>query len=117
MKDLSYLCKRFFIHLYMGKKVTIDQFSSYLFWDADPDDLDIDKHKAYVVDRVLECGQWEDWLLVRNYYGLETIKEIALNIRGMYPENLSFIALMTHIPENQFRCYELLQSPNRPWYF
>jgi len=101
----------------MEKKITIDQFSPHLFWDADPADLDVDKHKAYIVDRVLECGRWEDWLLVRNYYGLETIKEIALNMRGMYPEALSYISLITHTPENQFRCYKLLQSPNRPWYF
>jgi len=101
----------------MEKKETITQFSTHLFWDADPADLDIDRHKTYIVERVLECGGWEDWLLIRNYYGLESIKEIALNIRGMYPESLSFIALMTHTPENQFRCYTLLQSKNRPWYF
>ena len=101
----------------MKKDVTIDQFSSYLFWDADPADLDIDKHAAYIVERVLECGRWEDWLLIRDYYGLAKIKEIAVNIRGMYPKTLSFIALMTHTPENQFRCYTLLQSKNRPWYF
>ena len=101
----------------MEKQAMITQFSFNLFWDADPADLDMDKHKAYIVDRVLERGRWEDWLLIRNYYGLEKIKEIALNIRGMYPESLSFIALMTHTPENQFRCYTLLQSKNRPWYF
>ena len=101
----------------MEKQEAIAQFSSYLFWDADPADLDIDKHKAYVVGRVLECGRWNDWLLIRNYYGLETIKEIALNMRGMYPEALSYISLITNTPENQFRCYELLQSKNRPWYF
>ena len=101
----------------MKKQVTLDQFKANLFWDADPKELDIDKHSAYIVDRTLERGSWDDWLLIREYYGLEKIKEIALNIRGMYPEVLSFIALMTHTPENQFRCYELLQSENRPWYF
>ena len=101
----------------MEEKATIDQFSKHLFWDADPNDLNIDKHSAYIVSRVLECGRWNDWLLVRDYYGLEKIKEIAINMRGMFPEALSFISLITHTPENQFRCYELLQSPNRPWYF
>jgi len=101
----------------MEKKVTLDQFSSYLFWDVSRKELDIDKHSIYIVDRVLEYGSWNDWLLIRKYYGLEKIKEIALNLRGMYPDTLSFISLMTHTPENQFRCYELLQSENRPWYF
>ena len=101
----------------MEGKVTIDQFRTNLFWDVNPKDLDIDKHCAYIVDRVLECGSWDDWLLIRKYYGLEKIKEIALNMRGMFPDTLSFISLMTHTPENQFRCYKLLQSENRPWYF
>jgi hypothetical protein len=101
----------------MDKQAIIAQFTPNLFWDADPNDLDFDKHKAYVVERVLERGRWKDWLFIRDYYGLETIKEIALNIRGMYPETLSYLALITHTPENQFRCYELLQSENRLWYF
>jgi len=101
----------------MEKKLTVDQFSNNLFWDVYAKDIDFDLHKIYVVDRVIERGIWNDWLLIRDYYGIETIKDIALNLRGMYPENLSFIALMTQTPENKFRCYELLQSPNRPWYF
>jgi len=107
----------YFISNVMEKKITADQFSSYLFWDVYAKDIDFDKHKVYVVDRVLECGLWHDWLLIKNYYGLEILKEITLNLRGMFPETLSYMSLITNTPENQFRCYELLQSPNRPWYF
>jgi hypothetical protein len=85
-------------------------FSKYLFWDIDIADLDLDVHKMYVVERVLDYGQWEDYLYIRDYYGIEELKNIAMRIRFMFPESLSFIATVTHTSENQFRCYDLLQS-------
>jgi hypothetical protein len=85
-------------------------FSENLFWDADPDDLDLDKHKTYVVGRVLDYGKWTDWQIIKNYYGIEEIKNTAKRIRTMFPQSLSFIATMTGTPENQFRAYEYLQA-------
>jgi hypothetical protein len=55
-----------------------------------------------------------DWLLIRQHYGLEKLKKIALGIRCMSPQALSFISTVTHTPEDQFRCYEQIHSKNRP---
>lgn len=93
------------------------RFSKNLFWDADIKELDIEKNASYVVNRVLDYGEWEDWLFIRGYYGMERIKQIAIGLRSMERKSLSFIATMTKIPENQFRCYELLQSTQTHWYF
>jgi hypothetical protein len=46
-------------------------FSGYLFWDADPKELDLDKYPYYFVSRVLDCGDLNDWIAIRNYYGME----------------------------------------------
>ncbi len=91
-------------------------FSTNLFWDVDVADVDMEIHTAFVVERVLDYGQMNDWLLIRNYYGIDRLRDIALGIRSMFPESLSFIALMTHTPKNKFRCYELIQSKKAPWY-
>jgi len=93
------------------------QFSENLFWDINLRDLDLEQHEAYVLGRVLEFGKLSDWKLIRNYYGLEGIKRIGLELRIMSPQALSFLSLITHTPENQFRCYTMLQSPDRPWHF
>jgi hypothetical protein len=92
-------------------------FSTNLFWDVDLSDLDMETHRAFIVERVLDYGSWEDWLFIRKYYGMEQLKEIALGIRSMFPESLSFIATITRTPENQFRCYKLLQSKSPHWIF
>lgn len=92
-------------------------FSHNLFWDIELSELDLEKHAKFIVGRVLDYGTMNDWRFIRNYYGMERIKEIALNIRSMFPESLSFISTITHIPQNQFRCYKQLQSKNRHWNF
>ncbi len=92
-------------------------FSPSLFWDIDIAELDMEKHKAFIVARVLDYGMMADWLFIRQYYGIDRLREIALNIRSMERRSLSFIATVTRTPENQFRCYKLLQSKNLHWYF
>jgi hypothetical protein len=92
-------------------------FSSYLFWDIDIATLDMEEHQAYIVERVLDYGKFEDWCYIRDYYGIEKLREIALGIRSMHKKSLAFIATVTNTPETQFRCYKLIQSPPAPWVY
>ena len=101
----------------MNAEAIKSQFSENLLWDVNLNDLDMEHHKPYVLGRVLEFGKLNDWKLIRDYYGLEEIKRIGIEMKIMSPQALSFLSLITHTPENQFRCYTLLQSPNRPWHF
>jgi hypothetical protein len=93
------------------------KFSSALFWDTDREELDMEKHKAFIIARVLDYGTWDDWRLIRDYYSIEKIKETALNIRSLFPQSLSFIAAVTHTPIQEFRCYTQKQSTPRHWDF
>lgn len=92
-------------------------FSHNLFWDIDVAELDMQKHASFIVARVLDYGTMKDWLFIKSYYGLERLREIAINIKSMERESLSFIATITKTPQNQFRCYKLLQSKRTHWYF
>ena len=95
----------------------ISRFSANLFWDADVNDLDFDVHKAYVVGRVLDYGEWDDWLAIRSYYGMDELKKIALRIRTMFPKSLSFITTVTNSPENEVRCYEQVKNKKNANHF
>jgi len=90
-------------------------FSKNLFWDIDLETLDMEKHAAYIVERVLDHGRMEDWLFIKQYYGLERLGVIARTIRSMSPKALSFISTVTDTPEDQFRCYTQIQSKNTHW--
>lgn len=89
----------------MKKEITINDFSPHLFWDVDLSDFDFQQHKVHLIDKVLHYGLMEDWNLLKKVYGLETIKEVALNLRSIDAVTLSFLAAIFDIKITKFRCY------------
>jgi len=90
-------------------------FSQNLFWDVDISTLDIDKHSKFILERVLQYGDLDDWRKIKNYYPYDYIKTLALDIRSLDTKTLSFIAAYLNTPIIEFRCYKLSQSDLQPW--
>ena len=99
----------------MKSHITINNFSKYLFWDVDLKTFDLDKHKVQMIQKVLELGQIEDWKLLKTYYGLETIKEVSLNLRSLDVVTLSFLSTIFNIDKTEFRCYKHKQLVQNVW--
>lgn len=99
----------------MNKEITINDFSKHLFWDIDLENFDIEKYKEFMVKRVLEYGELEDWKLLKKVYGVETIKEVALNLRSLDAVSHSFISTIFNIDKTVFRCYKNKQLVQNYW--
>jgi len=58
------------------------KFRQSLFWDVDPDTIDLEKHARYVIERVLDFGSDEEvrWLFKR--YPREKIAGVLKLPRG-----------------------------------
>jgi hypothetical protein len=93
----------------------LDGFSAYLFWDVDRTQLQVERSKVYIVDRVFSHGMLTDWHLLREIYGKEAIKEVVLNLRHLDKRSLSFCAAYFDVPKEDFRCYKLAQSNPTHW--
>ena len=93
----------------------INLFSTNLFWDVDPSEFQMDKCPEQVVSRVLECGEWSDWCVIRDYWGLEKIAEICKRLRTMSPQALSYICCVTHTKKEDYRCYRFAQLNPTLW--
>lgn len=89
----------------MSEKEYIEGFSNYIFWDTDRFSINLNENAPYVVQRVLEYGQINDWKLMLSYYGLDRIVEITKKLRTLEPKALSFICAISDTPKEQFRCY------------
>ncbi|WP_321480243.1 DUF6922 domain-containing protein [uncultured Bacteroides sp.] len=100
-----------------GKMITINDFSPYLFWDVDKEAIDMNMHASYIIKRVLEYGQLNDWHLIRDFYSLSVIVEKAKSFRELEPRALSYIALISNTPIEEFRCYTIQQSIPQHWNF
>jgi ribosomal protein S8 len=99
----------------MKKEITINDFSQHLFWDVDLNGFNFIKHKSHLIQKVLEYGFIKDWKLLKELYGLETIKEVSLNIRSLDAVTLSYLAAIFKTDKTEFRCYKHRQLYPNLW--
>jgi hypothetical protein len=99
----------------MNNKISINDFSPHLFWDVDKNAFDLDNHRIQMIAKVMEYGIWEDWTLLKTYYGRETIKEVALQLRSLDKVTLSFLATIFDLDKSVFRCYKHKQLVQNYW--
>ena len=96
---------------------SMEEFSTNLFWDADPKDLDLVKHKKYVVQRVLEHGTLDDMRHMFAMYGFDDVVATSKTLRSLEPKSLAFIVNLSGQPKESFRCYTLKRSQQAPWIY
>ena len=99
----------------MEKPITIADFSPHLFWDVDLDGFDFEKHSKFFAQRVTEYGLMKDWNLLKRLYGLEKIKQHALQFRSLDAVSLSFLATIFQTDKSEFRCYKHRQLVQNCW--
>jgi len=99
----------------MASNDTINQFTENLFWDTDITTLDLNKFPAYIIQRVLEYGEMQDWQLINKFYGLPKIVEVCKGLRTLDPVCLSFICAISHTKKEDYRCYRTRQSNPTLW--
>lgn len=84
----------------------------HLFWDTRPEDIDFEKHAAWIAKRVLEYGDWPDWQLLVRHYGRERLANIVTQIRTLQPKSLAFCEAWFNLPASVFRCSTHPQFPH-----
>ena len=99
----------------MEKKVSINDFSKHLFWDINRDELDFEKNKRTIIKNVLEYGLIYDWKIIYNYYGIDVIASTMLNVRDLDEKALSFISMLSNIPQENFSCYNTKRLNRTHW--
>jgi hypothetical protein len=85
------------------KKKIPTEFRS-LFWEVDVNNINLEAHANYVIERFLEYGTWEGIRWLRTIYADDQlicfIKEKSFRLRS--PKTLNFWRLMLNIPENEW---------------
>jgi len=47
-----------------------------LFWDTNIDNLDLSKHKRFIIERILKFGDLSDYFWLKNVYLFKEISEV-----------------------------------------
>lgn len=86
----------------MSSKITVRDFSTYLFWDVDVSVFDISKYREQLTQKVIEYGKLSDWKNLIRLYGNDDVKNIVLNLRSMDVVTLSFLSHYFKIDKEHF---------------
>lgn len=93
----------------------IKAFSPHLFWDVNLDIFDFEKSKKWLIARVVEYGDLNDWRNLLSIYGEEEIKKEVTTIRSLDAVSVSFLAAYFSLDKKDFRCYTPNPSTHDFW--
>ena len=83
----------------------IQQLSDHLFWDIKREEIEVVRHRQFIITRTMDRGTAEDVRLVWNYYGEEAVKNALLNAPSIERKTIFFFANQFHISPENFRSY------------
>ena len=99
------------------KKVLVKYLSKHIFWDVDSTTMDEIKHSRFIISRALLYGLYSDWQKIHNYYGLNKVVDVAIDLKELDKKTATFLALLSGKTKNIFKCYTTEQSTPIHWYF
>jgi hypothetical protein len=93
----------------------LEQLNKTYFWDIEPGNLDCEKSKRIIIERVMNYGNIPEIQLIRKYYGDSVVKNTLCNLNYIDPKTLNFVSLLFHIPKSKFKCYTRKQLTQQHW--
>ncbi|OGX06820.1 MAG: hypothetical protein A3G87_07030 [Omnitrophica bacterium RIFCSPLOWO2_12_FULL_50_11] len=88
-----------------------------LFWDVDPEKIDLQTNRFYVLQRILECGDLDavQWMWSR--FKKSEIGEALCRFRGYSRKSANFWATVLEVPKEKVLCLRKssLAKPKNIW--
>jgi hypothetical protein len=85
------------------------QISSRSFWDVRFEDLDFDKDKSFIIEKVMNYGVMSDFVCALKFYGKEIIREEIIKAAYLKKDVLNFVCFYFDLKPIQFQCYSKRQ--------
>ncbi|WP_241243549.1 DUF6922 domain-containing protein [Caldicellulosiruptor changbaiensis] len=94
----------------MDSQTQIPEKFKKFFWDIEFEDLDIQRHKAFIITRLLNFGDQDciKWLF--STYSKEEIKDVVKNSRSLLKKPARFWQLYFNLKEDEMRCFEVFKK-------
>ena len=99
----------------MATSIKVTDFSPILFWDVAADNVDLEKHRPWLIKRVLEKGRREDWITLRRLYSTEDLRESFRQLPSLERRATAFARAVLDLEQTELRCSKNRQSPNAHW--
>lgn len=77
-----------------------------LFWDVDPLSLNLQQHRVFIIERILEEGDETAVNWLKRTYPLETIQDVLRTSRRLSPKTANFFATELSVSMKEIRCLQ-----------
>jgi hypothetical protein len=84
---------------------TVPHEFAHFFWDASIDDISIENHKRYIVERLLNEGDVQSLQWVIQLFGMDGIKQVICEARGLNRLTARFWQRYFQLREDEMRCF------------
>ena len=82
-----------------------------LFWDAKLESLDTEKHRKYIIERLLEYGDEDAYCWMFANYTDEEITEVVRTSRRISPKTAVMMANFYNVPWEEIVCLRSMFPP------
>ena len=62
------------------------KFRQVLFWDTDPEKIDVEKNAQYIIERILDFGRDEEVKWLKAHYDKSLVRNVVSKSRSIRPE-------------------------------
>jgi hypothetical protein len=76
-----------------------------VFWDTRLEDIDLQKHRNFVITRVFEYGHLNELRALLKYYNRDEITHALVIQPYLMKITLNFASALLNIPKEHFKCY------------
>ena len=91
------------------------QIRDSLLWEFRENDVDYDKMKSIVVQRVIERGRMDDFYAILNKYGVDDTKKIIKNLSYLNDKDIAFVCAVFELNKEDLKCYTRKQLLKQHW--
>jgi len=97
------------------KKDILQDVKRQYFWDVDFTELDAEKSRRLIIERIFTLGTSKEIMLIVDYYGAENIIQVLTSLNYLDPKTLNFVSLYFNVPLPSFKSYIRRQSGRTCW--
>lgn len=99
----------------MAKPSPVAKFSEHLFWDTPVESVDVERHRKWLVRRVLEKGTKADWDRLLRLYGKAAVGDAVKTMRSLEKKSFRFACAILDLEPTECRCYTNRLSHATHW--
>jgi len=97
-------------HDWKTKIIENPKISSHLFWDVDKSKIDYQNMKKFIVERVIERGDKNDFYTILQLYGgPEGVREIVKKANFDNPRDEAMARVLFNLKKKEMECYKRKQ--------